>query len=217
MSQDGWNRHDPYSEGTPYAWSNPYAVPESEIVMSESGMPEPGRTAGVWIEKNCLVVPRGWESPAVCLLTGVATGLRPQQRKWLFWANPAWYLLIFVLGFLALFLIGILQRKGGIYYYVSHSAAAKIQKRRMINLGLFLIGLLMVILSFSPFGGDSGPLLVFPGLLLLLTSGVLATTWCRAFYARKISRTHIWIAKIPSPVRKIIVEMERTANFRPWM
>lgn len=207
---DKEERNNPYSGGSPYAWSNPYAVPESEITL-------PPRPADIWIEKNFLVVPRDWEGPEVCLLTGATADLLPRRGKWLTWASPVWYLLIFILGFLALLVIALLQRKGRIYYYISRSAAAEIRKRRVINLCLFAIGLLMVILSFPAFAGDFKSWLVLPGLILLLTSGVLAATWCRPFYARRISRTHIWIAKIPARVRTALVEMERTAASRPWM
>ncbi|RYD35791.1 MAG: hypothetical protein EOP86_07615 [Verrucomicrobiaceae bacterium] len=206
------DRSNPYSEANPYAsYSNPYAVPESEIVV-------PAQTEGARIEKKCLVVPKDWMSSPVCLLTGSVTNLitPPRSRK-LTWVNPVWILLFFLIGLFALLPMLLLQKKGRFSYYLSGPAAFGLKKKLAINWGIFGTGLVIVVLALSPATTGLTPELLLTGTALILLSAILATTWCRPFYARKIDQTHIWIAKIPAHVREAIVEMEKTAALRPWM
>ncbi|MDB6136555.1 MAG: hypothetical protein JWM59_4798 [Verrucomicrobiales bacterium] len=209
MNKDDWN--NPYRETTPYVSpSNPYAVPESEIVVPE-------QTEGARIEGKCLVVPKDWQSPPICLLTGDTTDLSALRRKKLTWIHPAWFILFFIIRLVALLVFILLRKKGEIHYCISQPLAAKLKRRRTINWCIFGTGLLTAVLPMAGTGFDIILQFVLTGFILIVLSGVLATTWCRPFYARKIDKTHIWIAKIPARVREAIVGMERTAVARPWM
>ncbi|RYY51867.1 MAG: hypothetical protein EOO09_22755 [Chitinophagaceae bacterium] len=59
---------------------NPYAPPTAEV-----NVPTP--PAAAFIQKKFLVVPVGWQSPPVCILTGKTVDLLP-HRKTVFWTNP---------------------------------------------------------------------------------------------------------------------------------
>lgn len=185
---------------------NPYAAPASELVM-------PASSQHSWIEKKSLVVPKDWQSPPICLLTGTTTDLTPIRKKTLAWSHPGALLLI-ILGIIGIVAIALLQKRGTIHYYLSREKAAKIRRNLTVNWLVFGAGVLLI---FMPsYMGRPALDVLLAGLALILTSAVLASTLCRPIRPGKITQTHIWLTNIPLQVREQIAAMEADSLNRPW-
>lgn len=185
---------------------NPYAAPSADLGVSASSQHS-------WIEKKSLVVPKDWQSPPICLLTGATTDLTPVRKKALTWVHPGLMVLI-LLGIIGIIAVLLLQKKGTIHYYLSQEKAAEIRRKLAVNWSIFASGAFLISLLFimeRPIAG-----LTLFGFLLLLISGILAATVCRSVRPGKITRTHIWLTNIPLSVREQIVAMEQESLNRPW-
>lgn len=178
---------------------NPYAAPGADIAIPSSAQ----RT---WIEQKALVVPKDWQSPAICLRSGATTDLTPVRKKRLSWSNPAMIVLIF-LGIIGILALVLLQKRGTIYYYLSKGVVEKMRKNLLINCGFFGLG--VCLLAFELTSTKAAGWLVLADLLVVIISAILGLTWCRPIKTSKIDKTHIWLTGIPPEIRKAIVRMEQ--------
>lgn len=183
------------SEPTPI---NPYAAPAAELIPLL-------QVRLARIEKKFLVVPKDWQSPRICLVTGSTVDLLPKRRR-LAWLHPAWLLLFLLLRFFSLLILVFLQRGGRINYYLSREAASRQRKRLLINWSIFLAGIVASVLGYKSVGGAA--ILIFVGSMLVILSAVLGITMCRRFYARRIAGNFIWLAGLRPEVMREIVRLE---------
>lgn len=186
---------------------NPYAAPAAEIIS-----PPALRLAR--IEKKMLVVPKDWQAPPVCFLTGTTEDLLPPRRKRLAWLHPAWLLLFLLLRLISLLVLVFLQKRGKIYYQLNRAAAARQRKKLLINWGIFLTGVGLSVIGYKGPGGTA--ILISVGGMLILLSGVLAYTMCRTFYARRIAGNFIWLGGVRREVMEEIVRLEEQRFPQIW-
>ncbi len=170
---------------------NPYAVPATWLVSQ--ALADLAR-----IEGNHLVVPKDWQSPPVCLLTGETNPLTPVRRAKLSWSNPMF-----------IFLIG--AERGTFHYYLSAAQASHARKRLLGNWGIFGASLL----SFTGAFSDGSVGLAWLGVTLLLLCLIFATTVCRLIKVAKMDKTTIWLRGIPRLVLELIVRMDQEQHLLP--
>lgn len=183
---------------------NPYAAPTADLTM-------PASLPAAWKSGKHLVVPKGWISPPVCLLTGVAKPLTPLRQAKLSYLHPVW-LLFFLLGPVIMILVSIFVTKtGNIYFVLREDLAVEHRRRVLINWWIFLSagGFLAGVFYHKLFVYLS-PV----GFLLLIICGILSRTWCRLIKVSKIEGNSIWLAGIPAEAQTIILEREQRKHSR---
>lgn len=181
--------------------SNPYQPPAAQL--------HPARPTGVAeSDQKNLIVPLGWHSPPICLFTGETENLRPACTKTLSWVNP-WLGITVLFGVFPYLLLALItQKKGTIVYYISAKRAALHRKRNLIVLGMFLLGIAVTVAGSSLIGrGFSGV-----GVLVVMMSLLMATTYARFMRPVKIDKFSIHLAKIPLEARQKIVQADRASR-----
>jgi hypothetical protein len=176
---------------------NPYAVPASPLVL-------PPSLTSARIEGAKLAIPKDWQSPPVCLLSGDIQDLTPLRRARLTWMNPGFLLFIFLSPILFVLIALLVQKKGKIYYHLSAAQAAQRKQRLQTNWTLFASAVLAFVAAYIWSSIAAGA----AGVVLLLLCLILAVTWCRLLKVAKIDKTTIWLTGIPFPVMLRIVQAQ---------
>lgn len=157
---------------------NPYAPPTVSNPVGEPVWPEYGET-------KFLVVPRSWQSPPVCLLTGATDGLQLFQRTGIsYWLSRP---VVGKLRFRAL-INGLLAGLGLLPVSASFLPGVGSYRDLIIMAAMFL------------------------GLPFILASALLAKTWCQPILAWRIRDGRVRIAGIPAPVWHTVVQMDQVSG-----
>lgn len=186
---------------------NPYAPP----VAADSVLVPP---EVAFIQKKSLVVPRAWQSPRICMLTGKTEDLRP-CRKRLLPANPLGVLIVLMIAsyqlsegryfgvlFLAvaLLILSIVRKKDFVDIHLSGSAARK--HRLQLAIYWIMSGILLILVFKGVY--NTPPSAAFLVAMLL----ALGLSQVRSFRIGRMHRHRFWLSNIPPEVMRAIVRMD---------
>lgn len=113
--------------------NNPYRAPQAETVLSHQAQVDP---QSYYVEGKNLVICNGAMLPNLCVKTGKPLPDAKRTKKTLYWAHPAWALLIFI-NLLIYAIVYLCIRKKVTFHY-SISPQAKRKRFALVSSSLLL-------------------------------------------------------------------------------
>lgn len=173
---------------------NPYQAPEQMTPLVPTGT--------VYIQNSCLLVPREYSFPPICMKTGATENLGKPITKAVAWYHPAWACLLLLNLLIFIIVVLCIQKRGKVTFYLSQEARKKRRGRLLINWLVFLSAVpLFYLASIQP---DYAQYAILGAVFAILTSLILAATWSRLLAPRRIDEQFIYFSfKDPILLEKI--------------
>jgi hypothetical protein len=175
---------------------NPYQPPRDLNPVAAS-------TEALSYDGKCLIVPKDYILPAMCIKTGETLGLTPQRRRKFAWYPPMVNLLILVNILVLILVASIVSKKGVIHYQLSRAVARKRRNVLLRNWAIFLASLVFFALGTA---NNEGSLLAAGGVALVVAM-ILGLVASRFLWAKKIDATHIYLCGVPEKVALELVAL----------
>ncbi|MFK7911666.1 MAG: hypothetical protein AB8F34_13845 [Akkermansiaceae bacterium] len=161
---------------------NPYSTPQAETILHPSAQVDP---RNYYVDGKFLVVRHGAELPDRCIKTGVELPDAKRKKKTIYWAHPAWALLILA-GLLVYFIVYLcIRKKVTLTFSLSKSAKNKKLVRMLACLGGAFGSLALAIFFFA--NSDSSDNYAMFGVfgMILFVVGLIAMSFTSHLYRIK--------------------------------
>jgi len=163
--------------------SNPYAAPDAETVMSIDAQTN---AASYYVDGKNIVVRDGAELPNYCIKSGVPLPDGKRHKKTLYWAHPAWALLILA-GLIVYAIVYLCVRKKVTLHY---SLSPQVKKKRFfISFATLLatfggIGM-AVYFMVSPVANSDNGMYIVAGFIIFFVGLVMAAVFSNFLRPKK--------------------------------
>jgi len=162
----------------------------------------------VSIVGSCLLVPREYAFPPVCLKTGEEIDLCEPITKKIYWYHPAWLCLLLVNLLIFLIVVGCIQKKAVVTFQLSNKVRSKHRKFLAFIWSSFLAGLLILVAACFAVV-DYSEILALIASLLMVSSIITGIVMGRLVKPVRIDERHVWLRyKDPIVLQKIFAACE---------
>jgi hypothetical protein len=152
---------------------NPYSAPQAETILSPSAHVD---SRQFFVEGKFLIVRDGTELPNICIKTGVELPDAKRRKKTLYWAHPAWALLILA-GLLVYFIVYLcIRKKVTVTYSISKPARNKKLITMFTWLGVTFGSLALAIFFFANSDSSNSYAMIGAIGMILFVVGLIATS-----------------------------------------
>lgn len=177
--------------------NNPYLPPESELDVSPDV--EPIDAAGVWRERNMLVVRRTGELPDRCVKTNLPARGSKLTLK-LVWRHPAWYLLLLTprIGIALFLIVGMLVRRTAVVDVGLCEDVIDHRRGRQILAWTLIAGGVCAIfggLAWTDRNVDVGLATTLAGLISVIVGSIVLST-TQLLWTKRIAGDFVWLQGI---------------------
>jgi Na+/melibiose symporter-like transporter len=182
---------DPYQ--TPQEWTPPPAFTQVSVLGS------------------CLLVPRDYTFPPICLKTGETEELtKPITRK-LTWYHPAWAFLLLINLIVFIIVVLCVQKTGKVTFYLTDNQRRQHRRRLLITWLVFLACVPMIFLAVR--FEDYAAYAIIAAVVAVLTSLIMAATWARLIAPRRIDQQSIHFSfKDPAVLQRVYAACESASR-----
>lgn len=165
--------------------ANPYAPPTAQ------GHPLQSTSNDFYCEGKDLVVRKESGLPDICLRTGQPTGGRMRTKK-LSWIPP-WTVVVFiVIRLIGLICMLVARKTANLTFALSEEAEAQRKQGLMIGLGMFGVGVLMLIAGVV-LESDGGIAAAMLGGVAMFVGIILAAVLNRPYQMRKMAGDYVYL------------------------
>lgn len=168
---------------------NPYQAPE-QIAIAASPQP-------VMMQADCLLVPREYVFPPICLKSGTVDDLTGPITRKLVWYHPAWAILLVLNVIIFIIVVLCIQKTGKLTFYLSREER-RIRRRKVLTAWIFFFAAIGLIVA-SSFELIPWEFTGIGSVVCVITSLVIATVWARLIAPRRIDQQWIYL-RIKNPV-----------------
>lgn len=159
---------------------NPYAAPKT-IAGPMPLMEE------IYIQDDCLLFPRKYDFPPVCIKSGETENLSKVRKATLAWYHPAWALLILTGVIIFVIVVLCIQKTAKVTYYLSTAELKKHRIRVATAWGLFLLGIgSLFLVSYAAEW-------MFLSLAAMFSAAIYGATACRVVVAKRIDERFVYL------------------------
>lgn len=161
--------------------TNPYQTPQE--------LSPPVLSSQVSILGSCLLVPRDYVFPPICLKTGETEELTKAITRKLAWYHPAWAFLLLINLIVFIIVVLCVQKTGRVTFYLSDKQRRQHRRRVLITWLVFLACVPMIFLAVQ--FEDYANYAIIAAVVAVLASLIMAASWARLIAPRRIDQQ--WI------------------------
>jgi Double zinc ribbon len=207
----------PVSAGEPPAPPPPYGIPQSGYgAMPAPGMPPvpayggppsinahaPWSSAGVWRQKNMLVMHKNATLPDRCVKCNRPANGRKLTKKFM-WHHPAYFLLILA-GFLIYLIAALIVRKPvTLHLGLCDEHFSKRRTAIWASWGILALSVALIILG----AANNLPALVLIGFLLIFVAAIYGVLSANLIAIQKVDDHYVWLKRINKDYLMMLPEL----------